>query len=90
MQIKPSHYNCNLCVQNLPFYFHDLELDPMTLVLKFDLDMVVTYQYTKYEVNRSICSKVIVWKERHTDIQTQTDRQTHRQTCVKPTCSHER
>ena len=55
----------NHCVQNLTFYFHDLELDPMTLVLKLDLDIVVTYQYTKYEVNRSNCSKVIVWKQRH-------------------------
>ena len=32
----------NLYVQNLTFYFYDLELDPMTLVLKLDLDMVVT------------------------------------------------
>ena len=30
----------NLYVQNLTFYFHDLELDTMTLVLKPDLDMV--------------------------------------------------
>ena len=29
--------------QNLTFYFYDLELDPMTLVLKLDLDMVVNY-----------------------------------------------
>ena len=33
----------NLYVQNLTIYLHDLELDPMTLVLKLDLDMVVTY-----------------------------------------------
>ena len=33
----------NLYVQNLTFSFHDLEPDPMTLVLKLDLDMVVTY-----------------------------------------------
>ena len=33
----------NLYVQNLTSYFHNLELDPMTLALKLDLDMVVTY-----------------------------------------------
>ena len=33
----------NLYVQNLTFYFYDLELDSMILVLKLDLDMVVTY-----------------------------------------------
>ena len=33
----------NLIVQNLTFYFHDLELDPTTLVLKFGLDMIGTY-----------------------------------------------
>ena len=33
----------NLYVQILTFYFHDFELDLMTLVLKLDLDMVVTY-----------------------------------------------
>ena len=32
-----------LYVQILTFYFNDLELDPMTLVLKVDLDIVVTY-----------------------------------------------
>ena len=43
----------DLYVQNLTFDFHDLELHPMTLVLKSDLDMVVTYLQTKNEVNRS-------------------------------------
>ena len=42
----------NLYVQNSTFYFHDLELDPITLVLKLDLDMVMTYLHTKM---RSIC-----------------------------------
>ena len=37
----------NLYVQNSTFYFHDLELDPITLVLKLDLDMVMTYLHTK-------------------------------------------
>ena len=35
----------NLYVQNLTFYFYDLELDPMTFVLKLDLDMVVREVY---------------------------------------------
>ena len=43
----------------------------MNLVLKLDLDIVVTHSHTKYEINRSSCSKVIVWK------------QTDTQTCVK-------
>ena len=34
----------NLHVQNFYFYFHDLPLDPVTLILKLDLNMVVTYQ----------------------------------------------
>ena len=36
-----------LYVQKLTFYFHDLELDPMTLVLKLDLAMVVTINIPK-------------------------------------------
>ena len=48
MQEKPNLVTTiddysDLYVQNLTFYFHDLELDPMTLVLKLDLDIVVTY-----------------------------------------------
>ena len=54
----------NIYVQNVLFYFYNLELDPMTLVPKLDLDMVVTYQHTKYEVNRSICLKGISQKDR--------------------------
>ena len=44
----------------------------MTLILKLDLDIVMTYFCTQNEVNRPIGSKVITWKQR----------QTHRQTCV--------
>ena len=68
----------------------DLGLDPMTLILELDLDTIVTYLYTKNEVNRSKSSKVMVWKHRQTDTQThrqthrETHRQTDRQTCVKP------
>ena len=44
-KIKPSHHNwwLFLYVKKLTFYFHDLELDFITLVLKLELDMVVTY-----------------------------------------------
>ena len=47
----------------------------MTLILKRDLDIVMTYFCTKNEVNRSIGSKVINQKQRHrqTDTDTQTD-----------------
>ena len=42
----------------------------MTLILKFDLDIVKMYHHTKNEVSMSTASKGIV----------QTDRQTHTQT----------
>ena len=62
----------------------------MTLILKLGLDIVMTYFCTKNEVNRSIGSKVITWKQRQTD--TKTDRQTdaHTHTCVKPLHTHSR
>ena len=41
------------------FYLFDLDLDPMTLVLKLDLDMVKMYLYTKNEVPIYSGSKVI-------------------------------
>ena len=50
----------------------DLELGPVTLVLKLDLDMVVTYLHAKHQVNRSSDSKVII------RIHKQTARQTDR------------
>ena len=46
----------------------------MTLILKFDLDMVKMYQHTKNEVSMSRGSKVIAWTDRNTD------RHTHRHT----------
>ena len=49
----------------------DLDLDPMTLILKFDLDMVKMFLYTKYEVTSYSSSKVIAWTD--TQIDTQTD-----------------
>ena len=45
----PSYYNWwlfNLYIQNLTFYFHDLELNPMTLGLKPDLDDMVVQAST--------------------------------------------
>ena len=49
----------NLYVQNLTFYFYDLEPDPMTLVLKLSSDLL-TYQN---EVNRSVGLKGIRKRE---------------------------
>ena len=63
--------NLKVSTKKRKFWFfgcHNLDIDPMTLVLKLDLHIVVTYYQTKYEVNRSICSKVIVQKQRHTDM----------------------
>ena len=34
----------------LSFFSYDLDLDPITLILKLDLDMVKMYLYTKNEV----------------------------------------
>ena len=48
----------DLYIQNWTFYFHDLELEPMTLVLKLDLDMIVTYLHTKM---RLIGEKILVF-----------------------------
>ena len=49
-------------------HYFDLDIGPMTLVLKLDLDMVVTYLHAKNEVNRSSGSNVII--RIHTDRQT--------------------
>ena len=57
-------------------HYFDLDLGLMTLVLKLDLDMVVTYLHAKNSVNRSSGSKVII-RYTQTDRQ-QTDRQTDR------------
>ena len=70
-----------LSTRNRNFSFfgcHDLDLGPMILILKFDLDIVMTCFCTKNEVNRSIGSKVIIWKQRQTHRQTHTHTQTHR------------
>ena len=57
--------------QNSQFYKSNLDLDPMTLVLKLDLDIVKMYIYIKNKVSVSRHLQVIEVIE---------DRQTHRQT----------
>ena len=53
-----------------PFYQSDLDLDPMTLILKVDLDVVKMYHHTKIEVSMSRYSKVKGCTDRQTDTQT--------------------
>ena len=52
----------------------DIDLDPMTLILKLDLDMMVTYLQTKSEVNGS---KGMA-KQTHEQTHRQTDRRRHK------------
>ena len=52
--------------QNSQFYKSDLDLEPMTLVLKLDLDMVKIYHHTKNEVSVSRHTKVIACTDRKT------------------------
>ena len=56
-------------------FSYDLDLDPMNLILKLDLDMVKMYLHTKNEVSMSRGSK-----QTETQTDTQTDRQTDRHT----------
>ena len=58
--------------QNKHFHQSDLDLHPMVLVLKLDLDMVKILHHTKNEVSMSKHSTVIVQTDRHTDRQTDT------------------
>ena len=43
----------------MTFYSFDLDLAPMTLILKLDLDIVKMYLHTKNEVPSYCSSKVI-------------------------------
>ena len=52
----------------------DLGMDQMTLVLKLDLDMVVTYLHAKIKVNRPKNGSKVLEGKAHK----QTDRQTNR------------
>ena len=56
----------------------DLDLDPMILILKFDLDMVKMYHHTKNEV--SMCTPPKVIAQTDTQAHRQTDRLTHTHT----------
>ena len=58
--------------QNNQFYQSDLDLDlhPMTLVLKHELDMIKMYHHAKNKVFMSRRSKVIARKDTQTETQT--------------------
>ena len=45
--------------KNMTFYSFDLELEPMTLILIHDLDMVRIYLHTKNEVPSYSGSEVV-------------------------------
>ena len=62
--------------KNNQFCKSNLYLDPVTLVLKLDLDMVKMYHHTKNEISMLRHSKVIVQKDRHTHTHTEMDRHT--------------
>ena len=48
----------------------DLDLDPMTFLLKLDLDIIKMYVCTKNEVPILSGSEVIVWTDRQTEKET--------------------
>ena len=54
----------------MSFYAFDFDLDPVTLVLKLDLDMAKMHLYTENEVLSSCRSKVITLTDRQIDKQT--------------------
>ena len=66
--------------QNSQFYKSDFDLNPITLVLKLDLDMVMMYHHTKNEVSTPRHSKVIARADRQADTHTCTHTHTHAQT----------
>ena len=45
---------------------HDLDLDPMTSILEFDLDITITHMQTKNEVCRLRLSKLELEQDRNT------------------------
>ena len=66
--------------QNNQFYRSDLDLNPLTLLLKPDLDVVKMYHGTKNEVSMS--------RHRNGHTHRQTERQTHAQSITFPKCSN--
>ena len=66
--LQTSQTKLNWCLgRKLEFPWDDIDLDPMTLILKLDLDMVKMYHHTKNEVYMSTGSKVIARTHTHTD-----------------------
>ena len=59
-------------VAKLASPWDDLDLNPMTLKLKHDLDIVKMYHHTKNEVSMLTSSKVIAQTDRQTDTHTHT------------------
>ena len=51
----------------IKIYSLDLDLDPMTLVLKLDLDIIKMYVCAKNEVPSFSSSKDIIWTDTQTD-----------------------
>ena len=54
---------------------NNLDLHPLTLILKLDLDMVMMYNHAKKKIDMSMHSKVIACTDRQTSRQTDTKRQ---------------
>ena len=76
-----TEYNINtiqecLSVEIQPPAWFDLDLGPMTLVLKLDLDMVLIYHCAKKKVSIPSASKVTARTRTQTDRHRQTDAQT--------------
>ena len=45
--------------QNSPFYQNDIDLDPMTLILKLDLDKVKMYHHAKIKSVGQCIQKIL-------------------------------
>ena len=63
----------------------------MTLALEHDLDIMVTYLYTKMRTKSYLVQMLLFGNtDRHIDIHTDTHTHTHAHTCIKPfpTCSY--
>ena len=64
-------------IKNYHFFSYDLDLDPMTLILKHDLDMVTMYLHTKkWSFYVKVFKSYSLNRQKHR----QTDTQTHKQT----------
>ena len=62
----------------MKFYSFDIDLNPMTLVLKPDLDIINMYMCTEKYIPIFSGSKVIAWTDRQTDTHTHTHTHTQR------------